>query len=179
MSEFFDNYVAPEDLDGAITAFTIDNDRKADWAIRKIKTERAERDRLVALADEQIRELMEKKRELTERCETRTAHLGMLLRLYFDTVETTATKTQETYKLLSGKLVLKRQAPEYQRDETALLPWAKENMPGLVQVKESVAWGELKKLTALDGESVVLAETGEVVPGVVAVHREDVFEVQV
>ena len=173
MSEFF------EGLEYASDSFAIDNDRKADWAIRKIKTERAERDRLVALADEQIRELMEKKKELTERCETRTAHLGTLLRLYFDTVETTATKTQASYKLLSGKLVLKRQAPEYQRDETALLDWAKANAPDMVQTKESVTWGDLKKLTTLDGEKVVLAETGEIVSGVVAVPREDVFEVQV
>lgn len=168
-----------DDVNWKPERFVIDNDRKADWAIRKIKTERAERDRLVALADEQIRELMEKKRELTERCETRTAHLGMLLRLYFDTVETTATKTQETYKLLSGRLVLKRQQPEFVRDEAVLVDWAKTNTPDLVQVKESVAWGELKKMVAVDGDKVVIAETGEVVPGVTAQPREDVFEVVV
>ncbi len=168
-----------EGLEFADEAFVINNDSKADWAIRKIKDERTERDRLMALADEQIRELQEKKKKLAERCDARTGHLSALLRFYFDTVETATTKTQSSYKLLSGKLVLKKQQPEYQRDETALLDWAKTNTPGLVQVKESVAWGELKKLTSLDGEMVVLTETGEIVSGVVAVPRDDVFEVVV
>jgi hypothetical protein len=40
-----------------------------------------------------------------------------------------------------------------------------------------VNWADLKKQTTVDGETVVYTETGEVVPGVVAKAREDVFEV--
>lgn len=169
MRELLDEY--PSD------AFHIDNDNKADWAVRQILKGRAETERLKAIADAEIAELNEKKKALQERQETRENHLKALLHAYFETVEKTTTKTQASYKLLNGKLVLKRQQPEYLRDEAALVGWAKDNAPAYVQVKESVAWGELKKATETQGDKVIYKDTGEVVPGVVAVERPDVFEV--
>jgi len=158
----------------------IDNDSKANWAVKQILKDRADTNRLIALADEEINYLHDRRKALMERQESREGYLKALLMDYFERVEpSTSTKTQTTYKLLAGKLVKKRQQPEYQRDEAALLDWAKANAPDMVQTKESVTWGELKKLTTLDGEKVVLAETGEIVSGVVAVPREDVFEVVV
>lgn len=158
----------------------IDNDSKANWAVKQILKDRADTNRLIALADEEINYLHDRRKALMERQESREGYLKALLMDYFERVEpSTTTKTQTTYKLLAGKLVKKRQQPEYQRDDAALLDWAKANAPDMVQTKESVTWGELKKLTTLDGEKVVLAETGEIVSGVVAVPREDVFEVVV
>ena len=160
--------------------FIIDSDKKADWAIEKIKAERAEFDRLRKIALDRIAELNQRVKELQERTDRRTGNLEALLVEYFQTVKPTKiTKTQTQYELLSGKLVMKHQQPEFLRDEAALLDWAKANAPDMVQTKESVTWGELKKLTTLDGEKVVLAETGEIVSGVVAIERPDVFEVQV
>lgn len=157
----------------------ISNDQSADWAIGKVLEEYAERDRLIALADAKIAELNEAKRNIRERSEGRIAYLTSALQAYFQTVKTRDTKTMRQYQLITGTLVLKRQQPEYVLDEAALLDWAKANAPDMVQTKESVTWGELKKLTTLDGEKVVLAETGEIVSGVVAIERPDVFEVQV
>lgn len=160
-------------------AFQIDNDRKADWAVEKVMEAVAERDRLVKIADQRIKELQEQKLAIAAKADRSAQFLTEKLYEYFQTVQpSSVTKTQTTYKLLAGKLVKKRQQPEYQRDDAALLDWAKANAPDMVQTKESVTWGELKKLTTLDGEKVVLAETGEIVSGVVAVERPDVFEVQ-
>jgi S-DNA-T family DNA segregation ATPase FtsK/SpoIIIE len=72
---------------------------------------------------------------------------------------------------------LKQQQPEFVRDEKALVEWAEKSAPDFIKVAKSVNWADLKKSTTLDGETVVYAETGEVVPGVVAKAREDVFEV--
>lgn len=157
--------------------FLIDNDSKADWAVEKIMAENAERDRLIKIADERIKELNDKKRELMDKTADKTNYLTALLRMYFDTIEPKATKTQATYKLLSGKLVLKHQQPEYVLDDVQMVSWAKAAAPAYIKVKESINWAELKKQTAVNGESVVLAETGEVIPGIVAKDREDVFEV--
>ena len=169
-----------DDVNWKPERFVIDNDKKADWAIEKIKDERAEFDRLRKIALDRIAELNQRVKELQERTDRRTGNLEALLFEYFQTVKPTKiTKTQTQYELLSGKLVMKHQQPEFLRDEAALLDWAKANAPDMVQTKESVNWGELKKLTTLDGEKVVLAETGEIVSGVVAVPREDVFEVVV
>lgn len=169
-----------DDVNWKPERFVIDNDKKADWAIEKIKDERAEFDRLRKIALDRIAELNQRVKELQERTDRRTGNLEALLVEYFQTVTPTKlTKTQAQYELLSGKLVMKHQQPEYRRDENALLDWAKANAPDMVQTKEIVTWGELKKLTTLDGEKVVLTETGEIVDGVVAVPREDVFEVVV
>lgn len=157
--------------------FQIDNDSKADWAIEKIMAENAERDRLIKLADERIKELSDKKKELIDKAADKTSYLTALLRMYFDTIEPKATKTQATYKLLSGKLVLKHQQPEYVLDDALMVSWAKTAAPAYIKVKESINWAELKKLTVVNGETVVLADTGEVIPGAVAKERPDVFEV--
>ena len=158
-------------------SFGITDDKKADWAIEKIFEAEAERDRLIELANEKIKELTERKSKISDSCANETSYLKYLLRMYFESVETTSTKTQETYKLLSGKLVLKRQQPEFVRDDKAMVEWAKSSAPNFIKVVESVNWADLKKATTLDGETVVYTETGEVVPGVVAKAREDVFEV--
>lgn len=157
--------------------FQIDNDSKADWAIEKIMAENAERDRLIKLADERIKELSDKKKELVDKTADKTNYLTALLRMYFDTIEPKATKTQSTYKLLSGKLVLKHQQPEYVLDDAQMVSWAKTAAPAYIKVKESINWAELKKQTVVNGETVVLADTGEVIPGAVAKERPDVFEV--
>lgn len=158
--------------------FLIDNDRKADWAVEKVMEAIAERDRLVAIADQRIKELQEQKIAIAAKADRSTQYLTEKLYAYFLTVEpSSVTKTQTSYKLLSGKLVQKKQQPEYVRDEAAMLAWAREIAPSYIKVTESVAWGELKKATAVNGETVVLAETGEVIPGVIARARDDVFEV--
>ena len=159
-------------------AFQIDNDRKADWAVEKVMEAVAERDRLVKIADQRIKELQEQKLAIAAKADRSTQFLTEKLYEYFQTVQpSSVTKTQTSYKLLTGKLVLKKQQPEYVRDEAALVAWAKEIAPSYIKVTESVAWGELKKATAVNGETVVLAETGEVVNGVIARARDDVFEV--
>jgi len=171
MRELLDEY--PGDT------YQIDTDKKAEHAVKQIKKWREETARLLTNADDEIAELQEAKKKLQERQEAREGYYKALLHAYFETVEKATTKTQASYKLLNGKLVLKKQQPEYLRDEAALVGWAKQAAPAFVQVKESVNWGELKKLTALDGEAVVLAETGEVVQGIIARERPDVFEVVV
>lgn len=101
------------------------------------------------------------------------------LRAYFDIVPAKATKTQKTYDLPSGKLVLKHQEPKYDTNDEELVPWLKKNkMPELVKVKESADWANLKKQLKVspDGTAMV-TEDGEVVPGVTVTQREDKFTV--
>lgn len=169
-----------DDVNWKPERFVIDNDKKADWAIEKIKDERAEFDRLKKIALDRIAELNQRVKELQERTDRRTGNLEALLVEYFQTVKPTkVTKTQAQYELLSGKLVMKHQQPEYVLDDAQMVSWAKAAAPAYIKVKESINWAELKKLTTTNGESVVLAKTGEVIPGITAKARPDVFEVQV
>ena len=158
--------------------FIIDSDKKADWAVEKIKAERAEFDRLRKIAIDRIADLNQRVKELQERTDRRTGNLEAMLAEYFQTVTPTkTTKTQTQYELLSGKLVMKKQQPLYERDETALLNWAETTAPELVKVKKEVSWADLKKKADVNGDKLLM--DGEIIPGVTVVEREDVFEVQV
>lgn len=152
--------------------FVIDTDAKAEWALKKIREARADRDTWVAWYKDKIR-------EVTEQVDFDTMNLERKLADYFETVPHKTTKTQESYKLPSGKLVLKKQNAEYKRDDAAVIEWAKANgLTQYVKVKEELAWAELKADTATFGEHLV-TEEGEIIPGIEVIAREAKFSVEV
>lgn len=161
------------------STFMISNDKEADWAIEKIFDHESERDRLLQLVEAKEAELKEKRRQITESCENRTSYLKSMLRVFFEQQKpTSTTKTQSSYQLVSGKLVMKKQQPEYVRDEPAMIAWADENAADFVRVEKRINWADLKKKLTVNGEQAVFADTGEIVPGICVVDRPDVFEVK-
>jgi hypothetical protein len=104
------------------------------------------------------------------------------LRAYFDMVPTKNTKTQRSYELPGGKLVLKDQEPKYEKaDEAAVVAWLKQNkMDSMVKVEETANWAEMKKAmkVQVNGDTVC-TEDGEVIPGMKATIREPKFTVTV
>lgn len=158
--------------------FVIDDDGKAEWALNKIAEEKAETQRMINVANSMIMKYQEKIEVYQNQFENKTTFLKEQLRQYFETVPHKSTKTQETYKLPSGTLKLKKQNPEYIRDEEKLLIWAKVNNPVHVKVKESVDWVELKKeLKFVDDKA--LTEDGEIVDGITVSERPSVFEIDI
>ena len=152
--------------------FIVTDDKSAEWCIRKIREAQAEKQRWRDYYAEQ-------QRKIDQEADGTIGYFEALLADYFDTVPHKRTKTQESYQLPGGKLVRRQQAPEYQRDEAALLPWLKQNAPELVKVTETPDWATLRKrlIIATDGETVA-TEDGEIVPGVKAVQRPEVFRVE-
>ncbi len=152
--------------------FRVTDDKKAEWCIRKIREAQAEKQRWRDYYAEQ-------QRKIDQEADGTIGYFEALLADYFDMVPHKRTKTQESYQLPGGKLVRKQQAPEYLRDEAALLPWLKQNAPELVKVTETPDWATLRKrlIIAPDGETVA-TEDGEIVPGVKAVQRPEVFRVE-
>lgn len=82
----------------------------------------------------------------------------------------------KTIKTPFGSSKLKKQQPEYRRDNVVLLEYAKDHE--LVKVKEEVDWAALKKKLKVVGDKAV-DENGEIVPGVVVIEREPKFEFEV
>ena len=120
----------------------------------------------------------EQYRKVCESCDAAIGDAEVRLRHYFETVPHKQTKTQESYALPSGKLVVKQQEPEYSRDDERIIEWLKENGgERYVKVRESLDWAALKKtLTVLDG--IAADENGEVIPGIAVTEREPVFKVE-
>jgi hypothetical protein len=84
-------------------------------------------------------------------------------------------KPKKSIKLPYGTIALKKQQPEFQKDEVMLLEYAKSE--GFVKVKESTDWAELKKKCEVH-EGRLIDDNGQVVPGVSVVEREDRFELK-
>lgn len=161
--------------------FVIDTDAKAAWALQKIKEARDDRDEWVAFYESKIS-------EIKAQTDFDTMNLERMLADYFATVKHHVTKTQESYSLKNGKLILKRQNPEYKRDDKTAIAWLKENGGGqFVKVEEKLDWDGLKKSSGVVDGKVIFGETvnedGEIVqvavPGIEVIDREDKFVVEV
>jgi len=176
MSELMEKLIDDvEETDAQITEeearFTVDDDRKAEWCIGKIREAQAELAKFMDWYNAQIER--EKKR-----VESRIAFFEDKLKPYFAMVPKKETKTQLSYQLPSAKLVLKRQGPEFVRDDEKLIPWARENAPDFVKTKLSIDWAGMKKTLTVVGDQVA-DSAGEVVPGITVQDRPDVFKVEV
>ena len=157
--------------------FIIDNDEKAEWALKKIAEERKEAQRYIDVCRSMILEYEEKIRKEEERLNKKTSYLESKLQEYFLSVKHKSTKTQKVYKLPSGTLKLRYRQPEFKRDEEKLLSWLKENkMLDFIKVKETPNWAELKKNVKISGNRAV-AEDGQIVEGVEVIERPPVFEI--
>jgi len=150
--------------DTAEKEFTIKDDKACEWALKKVKQETEEHDRLVALAKAEIEELQEQIAKLDQALASKTGFFKSKMYEYFQTVERKSTKTQESYKLLSGSLVWKKPSQKMAPDKEKLLEYVKaNNMPEYVKVKEDVDWAGLKKDCTIQGNQVINNQTGEVI----------------
>ena len=160
------------------------DDASADMILRQLKQAEDQYDRMKAWYDHQtkkLKDIRDRTRFWAETC----------LRPYMDMVPTTGKKIR-SYEMPGGTLKLAKQDPEYEVNDAELVPWLEKNYPdaGLVAVKKEAKWGDLKNLLkdqktkqirtveAEDGTLRVVTEDGEIVPGVVAVAREDKFTIK-
>jgi hypothetical protein len=177
MSEIRDDFW--EDPEGmfvseAEAGFQVDDDQAAQWCLDRIREANAEKERWRAYYEEQLK-------KITDREDRRIQFFEMKLMQYFGSVPHKQTKTQESYQLPGGKLVLKDQGPKYDKDDEKLGPWLKANkMTDLVKVKESANWAELKKMLkeTPDGTGMMTGD-GEIVPGITVTERPKKFVVEV
>lgn len=147
------------------------DDASAEYLIRRIREANDQYDRMAEWYEFQLKKLREVR-------DNTVAWAERGLRSYLDMVPAKVTKTQISYDLPGGKLALKAQAPEYERDDEALVPWLKGNgMTEMVKIKESANWAELKKALKEGPEGTMITADGEIVPGVKVIEREPKFTV--
>lgn len=166
--------------DESAQGFSITDDDLANWALRKVKGRRAERDRIVSLAQREIERLQGIIDAEKIKCESETGYLLLKLGEYFGTVPHRKTKTTEKYKLLEGELVETKGKLEFSRDEDTVVAWLESNgMPKMVKVERSARWKDLKEmLIPTDGGIVLFGPTGEIVDGVTCAMGESKFDIK-
>ena len=179
MNENYDEQYTQSELDAAVNGgFCVDNDSKAEWAIKKIKEAQDEHDRLLALVIEEEQLLQAKKEQIDKRLDSDTAYLRSLLMAYMESVKCKETQTQKSYQLLTGKLIRKKGTIDYIRDEEKLLEWTKQNKPDLVKAKYSVDWSTLKKTLTVTPKGEVITDDGELLDCITTEVKPDKFEIK-
>jgi hypothetical protein len=160
--------------------WSITDDGCADWALKKIKAEKDELDRLTELAQAEIARIQDKLARAQRRYEQNTAYLTSMLAMYFNTVPHKVTKSgQESYQLLNGKLVLKPAGVKAEPDDTALVAWLRQNgMEDMIKVEEKAKWGDLKKKLRFVGTVATIEDTGELVEGIKVIETPPQFSVK-
>lgn len=150
--------------------FAIENDEQAEWAIRKIKEARENAAMWKAYYAEQTR-------KINEANDATIIHMESLLAAYFMNVPHKQAKTQESYPLPSGKLVMKKEKLDFEVTD-GLLDWLKANAPEKVRVKEEPNLAELRKAVTVAEDGVYLTETGEKIIGLKPVLKPQEFKVE-
>lgn len=153
------------------TYFRVTDDQTAEWCMEQIRNAKEEKDKWKAFYDDRYQ-------RVCETCDLTIANMEAMLQTYFESVPHKVTKTQENYALPSGKLVIKKQEPEYQREDAEVIEWLKEHGgERFIKTKETLDWNELKRTLTVMGETVADAD-GQVIPCITAVERPDAFKVE-
>lgn len=180
MSEVIREEIEQEEEYAVPKGWVCNSDSAAEWAMRKIREARADRDRMVAWYKNAIA-------TIERQTDSNTYYLEQRLFEYFKTVPHKTTKTEESYTFPGGKLMLKQQEPEYKRDEDTVIAWLKKSKnERFVKVKETLDWSALKDACGVANGQLIAGETvnedGEivqiVVPGVEVIAREPKFVVK-
>ena len=171
---------ADPDEDQQSQRWRITDDGCADWALKKIKSEKDELDRITALAEQEIARLKDQIERAQRRYEQNTSFLTSMLEQFFDTVEHKRTKTgTESYRLLNGQLVKKPAAVKMQPDDEKLVAWLRSSgRDDLIKVETKAMWGELKKRIQLVGTVAMIPDTGEIIEGIDVVEVPPAFSVK-
>ena len=151
--------------------YDIEDDQKAEMIMAEIRSLQNDKEKWEKFYKERIR-------AVKDDCDGEIARLTMALMGYFQTVPHKVTETQENYALPSGKLVFKKQEPEYERNDEEVIAWLKDHDGSMyVRQKETLDWSGLKGTLSVMGETVADA-FGNVIPCIRAVERPDVFKVE-
>ena len=152
-------------------ALEVRTDIEAGWQMKRRKEIIADRDELIAFYEAQIK-------AVKEDADYKLGFIDRALYAFFMTKQHTKTKTQEYIKLPLGKLMMKKQNPEYKRDDKAVIEWLKANNGNqYIKTKEELDWSSLKSDTTVVNGQLANAD-GEFIPGVEVIEREAKFCVE-
>ncbi len=189
-----DELLEQEEQEEKEERFVIDTDKKATWAMRKIRKNNEKIKEKKELAQEVIDDLKEEIRETEKWLEQETNSIKEDNEFFEGLLKQYAEKLREenedlkTHKLPFGKLQFRKQRPKWNYNDYKLMDSLKEagfENTSIIQIKERVHKNELKdavsegalKLTG-DGR-VINPKTGEIIEGVEVQERGEKVKVKV
>ena len=161
--------------------FVVDNDAKANWALRKLARTRAEKERLTHQAQQKIAHVETWLADVLGPLEHDEQYFTQLLYGYRLRLQADNPDQKPHYPLVDGRLILAAGSKSTRvTDDTEFTRWALDNAPETLSYKPLVSrMGDWPRQELPDGRvAIVDPETGEFVPGVFEVTGEERFEVR-
>ncbi|MCC5911418.1 MAG: host-nuclease inhibitor Gam family protein [Clostridiaceae bacterium] len=159
--------------------FTIQTKEEATWALRKLKVLQEGMEEVNHLAAMEIERIEGWRRNENQKKEDSMNFFKGLLEEFLRKENGKDPKVK-SIKLPYGTFRLKKQQPQYIRDEEELINWAEgEGYFDYIKIKKALNWSALKKdLVTIEGKAIV-KDTGEALKAIEIKYPQDKFEVEV
>jgi hypothetical protein len=151
-------------------AFVIDDDQKAAWAMRKLRSLRAKQKVNEEIAAEEIARVNAWLESVNKTIENDAEYFVAHLSGYGHRVRLNPDDSRKSVMLPHGKISTRQSSRKWSVDSDIFLAWARASAPDLIRVKEEPALTKIKEAYAdlvVQNASVleVITKDGEIVPG--------------
>lgn len=148
-----------------MSEYIIQSDYEAEKALKRLREEKREMERLLGIIDIQQEELEQERREIISRYTTKEHNTKFLLKQFIENVDPELkrkTATQENYKLVSGEIIKRFPKKVFEYDQDLLIKNKMLEKKGFVTYEPKLKWNELKKTLKIANDKIV-NEDGEVI----------------
>jgi len=164
--------------------FIIDNDQKANWALRKIRHLKNKKNKNEEFAKTEIKAIQKEIDAVNSWLESENGtlnndieYLEMKLKYYALDLRDDDPELK-THKLPFGQLQFRKQRKKWKYEDDKLLEFAEKNIKDTVKIKKQVDKRKLKQKIKVVGDKAVVADTGEVIEGIKVIERGEKFKVK-
>ena len=139
------------------------NDVNMEKLLVELKQFKDDKQRLIATCEEMVKNYQEKIEFYKAQIDVKETSVKEQLFGMIEIDKMKPTKTEQNYRLPSGKLFIKKESqsmklkPEYNEAD---IP------ERFLKVERSVKWGDFKKILKIEGDCVINTQTGEIIDSV-------------
>ena len=158
-----------EGIEGYQRPYEISDQSGAIWALREIKMIEQRRQEAKETAMNEADKIMKWYEQVSQKADNEREYFDGLLLGYMNRLRQEDPKLK-TVKLPGGELRVRKQQPRFEYDDEAVMAWAEQWLPQVIQTKRAISRQDVKQY---------IKDTGEVVPGVTVSDAPDKFSVEV
>lgn len=174
LHEFLDEQEQVQD-----NSFVVDDENKANWALRKIKQMKDQIDNNNALAQAEIDKIEHWNNEVNKQAQESIDYFTSLLTSYALNKRAEDPKFK-SLKLPNGRIGFRKSQPKWVYDNDKVIETLeKANLTDFIRVKKEPSKADIKKAFDVAGDKVINPDTGEVIEGITIETQADKFNVVV
>src|SRR5699024_5145336 len=155
--------------------FTVDDENKANWALRKIRDLKYQIEQNNALATAEIDKIEQWQQEVNSSAQDSIDYFQGLLAEYAMQKKKDDPKFK-TMKLPNGRFGFRKRQPKWNYDDDAVLrALEKANLDDFIRVKKTPSKDDIKKAFDVVNGKVISHDTGEVIDDITVVYQDESF----